>query len=59
MKKISLRLDAEVHERIKLIAQTENKSMNTVMVSMLENFIKEHKQNDRKQTYRVQTKSNA
>lgn len=43
MKKISLRLDAEVHKRIKLIAQTENKSMNTVMVRMLENFIKEQK----------------
>lgn len=37
MKKISLRLDAEVHKRIKQIAQTENKSMNAVMVKMLEN----------------------
>ena len=45
MKKISLRLDAEVHKRIKQIAESENKSMNAVMVRMLENFIKE--QNER------------
>ena len=48
MKKVSLRLDTEVHNRIKQIAESENKSMNAVMVRMLEKFIKEQKQNDRK-----------
>ena len=46
MKKISLRLNAEVHNRIKQKAKAENKSMNAVMVSLIEQYIAQNNQND-------------
>lgn len=46
MKKISLRLNAEVHDRIKQKAKAENKSMNAVMVSLIEQYIAQNYKND-------------
>lgn len=46
MKKISLRLDTEVHNRIKQKAKSENKSMNAVMVCLIEQYIAQNYQND-------------